>query len=197
MKISEARQIYAANRSVLAEQKQALTKQRDEALRKYEITGDSAFSEKAATLELSLEATEEAFMENQKVLDSLAQQWVLVANAESTRQQSEASEKAISDMSKVMTVFRRLAKGDIVPQSDEKRLMEYNFKMYQMAKNMQAIAQQMQEKERKKHKSLWKEEEESAVAECDPHETADNAEYAGVLPDIEIPPAPVVEESVE
>jgi len=54
------------------------------------------------------------------------------------------------------------------------------------------VAQQMEEKERKKHKSLWQDEEEPT--EYDPQGTADNAEYTGVLPDIEIPPAPAVEE---
>ena len=49
---------------------------------------------------------------------------------------------------------------------------------------LQMLAQQM-EKERKKHKSLWEEEEEK-VSE-DPMEIAENSEYAGTLPDIEIP----------
>ena len=89
-----------------------------------------------------------------------------------------------ADMGKIMTVFRRLAHGDTVPQTDEKKLMEYDDKMYQMAKNMQMLAQQM-EKERKKHKSLWEDEEKEAPD--DPTEIADNTEYAGELPDIEIP----------
>lgn len=184
MKISVAQEIYQENRSILVEQKRMLSKQRDEMVQKYEATGDSLFSEEAATLQLSLEATEKAFLENQKVLDSLALQHAAIANSVTAKQQQEAAEQYAADMGKIMTVFRRLAKGDIVPSSDEKRLLEYDSKMYQMAKNMQAMAQQM-EKERKKHKSLWEDEEE--MTEYDPEGTADNAEYSGDLPNIEIP----------
>ena len=56
--------------------------------------------------------------------------------------------------------------------------------MYQMAKNMQLQAMQM-DKKHKKHKSLWEEEEKETPE--DPMEVADNTEYAGELPDIEIP----------
>ena len=62
--------------------------------------------------------------------------------------------------------------------------MEYDDKMYQMAKNMQAMAQQM-EKELEKHKSLWEDEEKKEYP--DPQEVADNSEFGGELPDIEIP----------
>ena len=62
--------------------------------------------------------------------------------------------------------------------------MEYDDKMYQMAKNMQAMAQQM-EKEHEKHKSLWEDEEKKEYP--DPGEVADNSEYTGPLPDIDIP----------
>ena len=85
-------------------------------------------------------------------------------------------------MGKIVMVFRRLANGDIVPRTDEKKLMEYDDKMYQMAKNMQLQAMQM-DKKHKKHKSLWEEKETPE----DPMKVADNTECAGELPDIEIP----------
>ena len=47
---------------------------------------------------------------------------------------------------------------------------------------MQMMAQQA-EKERKKHKSLWEDEEE--ITSEDPTEIADNTEYSGTLPDID------------
>ncbi len=184
MKIGEAKPIYYANRKELVDQMRSLSKQKEEADRKYKLTGESAFSEQAATLELSLNATKQAFEDNQKVIDSLMEQWANISNMESSKQQGEAMKEMAADMGKIMTVFRRLANGDTVPQSDEKKLMEYDDKMYQMAKNMQMLAQQM-EKERKKHKSLWEDEDKEAPE--DPTEIADNTEYAGELPDIEIP----------
>ena len=184
MKIGEAKPIYYANRKKLVDQMRSLSKQKEEADKKYKLTGESAFSEQAATLEISLDATKQAFEENQKVIDSLMEQWANISNMESSKQQGEAMKEIAADMGKIMTVFRRLAHGDTVPQTDEKKLMEYDDKMYQMAKNMQMLAQQM-EKERKKHKSLWEDEEKEAPD--DPTEIADNTEYAGELPDIEIP----------
>lgn len=184
MKIGEAKPIYYANRKELVDQMRSLSKQKEEADKKYKLTGESAFSEQAATLEISLDATKQAFEENQKVIDSLMEQWTNVSNMESSKQQGEAMKEIAADMGKIMTVFRRLAHGDTVPQTDEKKLMEYDDKMYQMAKNMQILAQQM-EKERKKHKSLWEDEDKEAPE--DPMEIADNTEYAGELPDIEIP----------
>ncbi len=190
MKIGEAKPIYYENRKKLVEQMRSLSAQKKDAEQKYRLTGDTKFSEEAATLELSLQETNEAFEKNQKVVDSLMEQWCAVSNMESAKQAGEAMEKSAADMGKVIMVFRRLANGDIVPQTDEKKLMEYDFKMYQVAKNMQMMAQQA-EKERKKHKSLWEDEEETTSE--DPTEIADNTEYSGTLPDIEIPDMPDVE----
>ena len=192
MKIAEAQPIYCGNRKKLVDQMRTLYAQKKDAEQKYRLTGDTKFSEEAATLELSLQETNEAFEKNQKVVDSLMEQWCAVSNMESAKQAGEAMEKSAADMGKVIMVFRRLANGDIVPQTDEKKLMEYDFKMYQVAKNMQMMAQQA-EKERKKHKSLWEDEEE--ITSEDPTEIADNTEYSGTLPDIEIPDMPDVEPS--
>ena len=184
MKIGEAKPIYYANRRELVDQTRELFARKEKAENAYKVTGNKAFSEEAASLELSLEATQKAFEENQKVLDSLCEQEVAAFNMEVSKQQGDTMEEEMENLGKVMMVFRRLVKGDIVPLTDEKKLIEYDDKMYQMAKNMQAMAQQM-EKEHEKHKSLWEDEEKPEYA--DPQEVADNTEYGGELPDIEIP----------
>lgn len=86
MKISEAQSIYRAYRQDLINQTKTLIKQRDEAQKKFETTGSAQFSEQAATLQLSIEATKEKFDENQKVLDSLTEQYAAVWNAEVSKQ---------------------------------------------------------------------------------------------------------------
>ena len=68
MKIKDAKPIYYANRKELVDQMRSLTKQKEEAEKKYSLTGESRFSEEAATLELSLNATTKAFEDNQKVV---------------------------------------------------------------------------------------------------------------------------------
>ncbi len=184
MKISEVRPTYYQNRRELVDQIRDLHKQKEKAEATYRITGDAKFSEQAASLELSINDTQKAFEENQAVLDSIAEQHAAIWNMEVSKQQGDAMKEEMENLGKIMTVFRRLAHGDTVPLSDEKKLAEYDEKMYTMAKNMQAMAQQL-EKEHEKHKSLWEDEEKKEYP--DPGEVADNSEYTGPLPDIAIP----------
>ena len=46
-------------------------------------------------------------------------------------QQADAAAEYAEDMGKMMEVARRIMKGGIVPASDEKKLMEFSFEMYQ------------------------------------------------------------------
>ncbi len=186
MKIKEVRSYYRSNTKQLSDQIQSLKQQKEKAEKQYKITGDGTFSDEAATLQLSIDAVKKAYDENMKASQAVEEQFCNIANMESSRQQGEAMEEYAEDLGKIMTVFRRMAHGDIVPATDEKKLSEYSDKMYTAAKNMQAMAQQLEEKERKKHKSLWEGEEEKTEYE-DPTEIADNTEYVGELQDIEIP----------
>jgi hypothetical protein len=186
MKIKEVRSYYRSNTKQLSDQIQSLKQQKEKAEKQYKITGDGTFSDEAATLQLSIDAVKKAYDENMKTSQAVEEQFCNIANMESSRQQGEAMEEYAEDLGKIMTVFRRMAHGDIVPATDEKKLSEYSDKMYTAAKNMQAMAQQLEEKERKKHKSLWEGEEEKTEYE-DPTEIADNTEYVGELQDIEIP----------
>lgn len=190
MKISEAQSIYRAYRQDLINQTKTLIKQRDEAQKKFETTGSAQFSEQAATLQLSIEATKEKFDENQKVLDSLTEQYAAVWNAEVSKQQADAMQDMGIELSKIMTVARRMSNGDEVPYTDEKKLLEFSNELYQAAKSAQMI-HQMEEHE--KYDSLWGEEEEPE--EYDPQGKADNAEVQIALPDI--PTQVFVDDSVE
>ena len=192
MKIAEAQPTYYANRKQLVDQIRTIYTQKQKAESRYKVTGDASFAEEAATLELSLDATNKAFEENQKVIDSLMEQWVAVSNMEAARQQGEAMAEEVKDIGKIMTVFRRLANGDNVQQYDEKKLMEYDEKMYQAAKDMQMLARQMKEREHKDYDSLWDDEEKPEYS--NPMEIADNTEFVGELPDIEIPDVSVTTE---
>lgn len=87
---------------------------------------------------------------------------MLQMNAEMAAQktQTAAMDKIMKDQAKALAVFRSMADGDIVPQSDERKLMEYDDKLYQAAKMAQAMAQQMK-KEIEDKKSEWDEKEEA------------------------------------
>ena len=105
--------------------------------------------------EKAQELAEKLRDERGKYMDLL----VAEQNLEAAKQQGEAVKKEVEELSKIMMVFRRMSKGDIVPSKDEQKLMDYDKDIYKVAKSMQAAAQQMKKK-LKKHKSLWEEEEE-------------------------------------
>ena len=91
----------------------------------------------------------------QKANDDLAVLEAGQMNAESAKKQGEAMAKETENMGKAIEIFRRMSKGGIVPSNDEKLLMEFDDKMYQTAKAMQAMAER-----HKKHKRLSEDEEE-------------------------------------
>ena len=173
MKISEARQLYSTQMKSYREQQVVLNKQKKELEEKMnsQKDGNIVYANEAATLELTIKAVEDKEDEYQKYMDKLMQQWSAVANMESAKQQGEAMEEYVEDLGKIMEVARRIMQGGIVPQTDEKKLMEYSMELYQAAKNIGAMIK----KEREEYDSLWEEEEEKSPAK-DPSEVADNTE---------------------
>ena len=53
---------------------------------------------------------------------------------ESSKQQSKNAKEYYDEYSKVMTIFRRICNGDIVPPKDEHKLMKYSKDLYLAAK---------------------------------------------------------------
>ena len=174
MKIAEARSIYSTQIKVYHEQHTILSKQKRELEEKIksEENGSVIYANEAATLELTIKAVEEQKNQYQKYMDKLMQQQTAIANMEVAKQQGEAMEESVEDLGKIMEVARRLMDGDIVPPTDEKKLMEYSMELYQAAKNIGAL---MKKKESKEYDSLWEEEKEKNAVE-DPTQIADNAE---------------------
>lgn len=81
------------------------------------------------------------------------------ADVASEKTREEGMKKMMQDQAKALAVFRSLANGDIVPASDERKLMEYDDKLYQAGKSAQAMAWRIKEEIEKK-KSEWDEKEE-------------------------------------
>ena len=172
MKISEARQLYGSQIRAYQEQKNALTKQKQELEKKMNAVedGKNIYANEAAILELTIEAVDKKQNEYRDYMGKLSEQWAATANLVSAKQQGDAAEEYVEDLGKIMEVARRIMKGGIVPASDERKLMEYSMEMYQAAKNMGALA-----KEREEYDSLW-DDKEKKVEYGDPAEIADAAE---------------------
>lgn len=116
------------------------------------------------------------------MLDSLAEQYAAAWNAEVAKQQSDPESGIGAELGKIMTVARRISRGDQVPYYDEKKLMEYSPELYQAAKNAQMLHKI---RDPKRHESLWKDEEDAA-SKYDPEGKAENTEAQGELPDISL-----------
>lgn len=183
MKIGEAQQIYREQVNAYRTQKAALSKQLEDVRSKMESSVDKdkkeQFGSEAAVLELSIEALNKQEDEYQDYLDELSDQYCAYWNVTIAEQQADAAKEYAVDMGKILEVARRIMKGGIVPATDEKKLMEFNYEMYQMAKSIGAMVRQ---REKEKYDSLWEDEEEKEYD--DPMEVAENAEASGEGPEL-------------
>ena len=107
-------------------------------------------------LELSYNAVTEKYEEYKGFMAKIMEMHSCIANAESAKQQGEAMKEYGIEMSKLLEVARRIAKGAIVPAKDEQKLMDYSMELYMSAKNM-AMLNKLKEKE--ECDSLWEDEE--------------------------------------
>lgn len=104
-------------------------------------------------------AEEQKNSNNQKY--SQSQMKMFQEEMERMRESNEKAAEHADDTSKIMTIFRRIANGDIVPPKDENKLMEYSMEMYQAAKNLGSMKQNG---DRKKYKSVDEENEDESGA---------------------------------
>lgn len=173
MKVGEARSVYSTQIKAYQEQKMILTQRKQELEQKMQHSQEAkdAFSEEAATLELTIDALDKKQSEYQKYMEGLMSQWTAQVNVLVAEQQGDAMEEYAENEMKVMEVARRLMKGAIVPATDERKLMDYSMELYQTAKNIGAMVQRRKKEE---YDSLWGDEEKKEYE--DPYEVADNKE---------------------
>ena len=181
MKIEEARQTYNVQIKSFYDKQRELYKQRQELDEKIKTTenGSIIYKNEAASLELQYNAVSEKRQEYQDYMDKLMEQWSNEFDMVVADQQADAYAEAAKDMQKIMLVARRIMHGDKVPAKDEKKLMEFDYKLYSMAKSAGAMAKL---KERKEHKSLWEDAEKKQSP--DAKEVADNTEAFANGPEI-------------
>lgn len=173
MKLGEARKVTLEHLNALYRKKGELTR----ILKGEQPAGTGGACFDRVEISKALSDIEEEYEQTREIADKLSVLDANIQNAEITRQQSEAMAEAAEEIMKILEVFRRIAKGDQVPATDERKLMEYSQEMYMAAKNMALLNQNC---EAKKHKSLWEEcpDEDEAV---DPAELAANTEVGDPL----------------
>lgn len=107
--------------------------------------------------------------------DAETERYVAEFNSYVAKQQQEAGEDMAEDMAKALATARRIARGDIVPALDEKKLLEYSDELYNMAK-MSAMLHQMEE--HRKDKSLYNDDDENREYTDPEEETTPMQKYA-------------------
>lgn len=179
MKLGEAIPNYQAYRNELQDKKTSIYKQYKKTKEKAERTNDEEWIQKAAELELSYKEATDDFDKYENVLNSLREQWCAAANTENDKALADPETGLGATIGKIMTTIARMCAGDKVPYTDEKKVMEYDDKMYARAKQAQMIMASMKKKQ-KEYDSLWDKE----GGEYDHEGVADNTEAQGELPDI-------------
>lgn len=181
MKIGEARAAYGVCLQSYYDKQRELGKQKKALEEKINNTenGTVIYKNEAAIIELQYEAVNDKKNEYQDYVDELIEQHCAIANKYVAEQQTDAYAEAAKDMQKIMIVARRIMKGDKVPAKDEKKLMEFDYKLYSLAKSAGAMAKV---RKRKEHKSLWEDEEKTEYP--DATEAADNTEVMSEGPEI-------------
>ena len=179
MKLGEAIPYYQAYRKELQDKKTSIYKQYKKTKEKAERTNDEEWIQKAAELELSYKEATDDFDKYENVLNSLREQWCAAANTENDKALADPETGLGATIGKIMTTIARMCAGDKVSYTDEKKVMEYDDKMYARAKQAQMIMASMKKKQ-KEYDSLWDKE----GGEYDPEGVADNTEAQGELPDI-------------
>ena len=188
MKIGEAQQIYREQIRAYQEQKHTLAERLKQVQERQKTAQNdeekSMFSKDAAVLELSIRELNEKQKEYQGYLSELAEQHSAYWNAAVAEQQADAYKKYGEEMAKIMEVARRLMKGARVPQADEKKLMDFDYELYQAAKTTGEMVRRQKEqegKEEEEYDTLWGDEEKKKEYE-DPQEAAENATVANEGP---------------
>lgn len=175
MKIGEASRIYSTQMSRLRDKRSELLEQK-KALEKGEI---EMSDEEVTALGKALDRVDIQYEKASEFMEGFNMQKTILHNTEASKRQGEAMAEKAEDDAKCIEIARRIARGDKVPPKDEQKLLEFNADMYQMAKNMAAMAKN---EKRKEHDSLWDDEDEEQQPEKPIDEVVDNMECGMSMP---------------
>lgn len=160
MQVNTTNVFYTNNDTIISEKQKTvkksvrLTDYGDvlEAVNKGVLTVDGV------TLELTEEvrnAIKEANEQRLKDCEEMNAMNCAIQNANASKQQGDVIKETMITQAKALEIARRISRGGKVPPQDEKLLMDYSDKLYQMAKQASIMA-----KEHEKYDSLVEEDSE-------------------------------------
>lgn len=118
------------------------------------IFASTNYSNTANETENSSIATQED--EQGVTLDISAESYLM--QLQEQLENAEKQKDAYADLGKILEIARRISRGDHVPGTDEKKLMEFSSEMYMAAKTMAIISKN---KHPKDYDSMFEDEDES------------------------------------
>lgn len=175
MRIEDAKNAYSAHLNILQQKKNSLT----ELLEKNE--NNSGGIPNFDTVEISRELNEvnAQYEETKKVMDRIRAQEYIAYSGADIKEQAEAASKGAEEFGKILTIYRRIASGGVVPPGDERKLMEFSHELYMAAKAAAMLNQQ----EGEEYDSLWKDEKQTSEPEQTAAEIAANTQIAVPSPE--------------
>ena len=91
-------------------------------------------AEAGATVSISAEGLD--LSQGSVIQKDAYEQYLYQEMMESEKENAEAMSEGFGDMAKALEIARRIMDGDMVPQEDEKFLMEYDSELYMRVKSM-------------------------------------------------------------
>ena len=116
----------------------------------------------SASEKLDRRKKERAEAARQKMEENKQNAQQLQEELKQSKESADAEAKAMQEKFKCLEVFRRISSGAKVPRKDEQKLMKFDHKLYELAKQLAAMKQ---ERNKKVYDSLWDDEEENAASE--------------------------------
>ena len=160
MRIEDAKNMYSAHLNTLCQKKNILT----DLLKKNENNSGGGHNFDEAT---------------QTVMDRIMAQEYIAYSGANIKEQAEAAAEGAEELGKILTIYRRIASGGVVPSRDERKLMEFSHELYMAAKTAALLNRQ----EGEEYDSLWEDEKPTSEPEQTAAEIAADTQIAVPSPE--------------
>lgn len=147
MKLGEAIPNYQAYRNKLQDKKTSIYKQYKKQRKRLSVPMMKNGYKRQQSLSFHIRK-QLMIYKYENVLNSLREQWCAAANTENDKALADPETGLGATIGKIMTTIARMCAGDKVPYTDEKKVMEYDDKMYARAKQAQMIMASMKKSRR-------------------------------------------------
>ena len=175
MRIEDAKNAYSAHLNILQQKKNSLT----ELLKKNGNNSGGILNFDTVEISRELNEVNAQYEETKKVMDRIMAQEYIAYSGADIKEQAEAASEGAEEFGKILTIYRRIASGGVVPSRDERKLMEFSHELYMAAKTAALLNRQ----EGEEYDSLWEDEKPTSEPEQTAAEIAADTQIAVPSPE--------------